>query len=441
MDTKEKLLLAALKVFSRLGYEGASVNDIAMELGLSKTAMYKYFKSKREVFDSILRRMEERDYENATQFSMPPELFSEMPEKYKNTDIESICADTTAMYFYWTEDEFASAFRRMLCIERFHSEDMEKLFQQYLGIGPIRYLEDVFRQYTAEPEKTAFRFYAPMLALIEIYDGAEDKDELKQRLSEHLSDFIRELDRETEAQEAPIAYPLSEKYASDEFMSMIMGPNPLKLAEELLTDSLIPKDAIVCDLGSGTGLTSVFMAKEYGYRVCAADLWSDPEENQKFFRSLGLTSEQIFPVKADAAALPFDKETFDAVVSVDSYNYFGRDRDYLGEKLLPFVKKGGYIYVAVPGMKKDCHDALPPELLLSWTPEQMEYMHDTAYWRSMIEDTEGIEILDVSEMRSNKEVWDDWLRQENPYSVGDRKSMEAGAGKYLNFIKLVVRKL
>ncbi len=31
-------------------------------------------------------------------------------------------------------------------------------------------------------------------------------------------------------------------------------------------------------------------------------------------------------------------------------------------------------------MKKECHDAVPPELLPSWTPAQLEYMHDTAYW-------------------------------------------------------------
>ena len=43
-------------------------------------------------------------------------------------------------------------------------------------------------------------------------------------------------------------------------------------------------------------------------------------------------------------------------------------------------------------------------------------------------------------MVSNEEVWADWLRQENPYAVGDRKSMGAGAGKYLNFVKIVLRK-
>ena len=174
-------------------------------------------------------------------------------------------------------------------------------------------------------------------------------------------------------------YPLNEKYSSPELMAKIMGPNPMKLEEELLTGHLIPAGSVVCDLGSGQGLTSVFLAKEYGFTVYAADLWSDPEENRRFFREMGLSDAEIIPVKADATDLPFEQEFFDAVFSTDSYNYFGRDPNYLDEKLLPFVKKGGYVYIAIPGMKQDCHDHLPPELLLSWTPEQLDYMHDAAY--------------------------------------------------------------
>ena len=235
-------------------------------------------------------------------------------------------------------------------------------------------------------------------------------------------------------------YPLSEKYSTPELMAKIMGPNPLKLEEELLDNHRIPAGATVCDLGSGQGLTSVFLAKEYGFRVYAVDLWSDPEENRRFFAEMGLTDEQIVPVKADAEVLPFDKEFFDAVVTTDSYNYFGRDPAYLDERLLPFVKPGGYIYIAIPGMKQDCHDNLPPELLLSWTPEQMDYMHDTAWWSDMVSECKGAEVLSVSEMVSNEEVWADWLKQENEYAIGDRKSMEAGGGKYLNFIKIILRK-
>ena len=235
-------------------------------------------------------------------------------------------------------------------------------------------------------------------------------------------------------------YIKSEKYNTPALQAKIMGPNPVKLEEELLLDHRIPDGALVCDLGSGQGLTSVFLAKEYGFTVYAADLWSDPEENRSFFDEMGLSREQIIPVKADATDLPFEKEFFDAVVSTDSYNYFGRDPSYLDEKLLPFVKSGGYLYIAVPGMKKDLHDALPPELLLSWTPEQLDYLHDVDYWREILGQCRGAEVLSLKEMESNEEVWADWLKQENEYALGDRKAMEAGGGKYLNFIALVLRK-
>ncbi len=138
--------------------------------------------------------------------------------------------------------------------------------------------------------------------------------------------------------------------------------------------------------------------------------------------------------------LPFEKAFFDAVISTDSYNYFGRDERYLDEKLLPFVKPGGYLYIAVPGMKKDCHDNLPKELLLSWTPEQLDYMHDVSYWTRIVGRCKGAEVIEVKQMKSNEEVWADWLAQDNEYAVGDRKSMEADGRKYLNFISIVLRK-
>ena len=96
---------------------------------------------------------------------------------------------------------------------------------------------------------------------------------------------------------------------------------------------------------------------------------------------------------------------FDAVVSTDSYNYFGRDETYLDEKLLPFVKCGGYVYIAIPGMVRDCHDSLPSELLLSWTPEQLDYMHDVSYWTDMVSKCRSAKVLTVEQIQSNEEVW------------------------------------
>lgn len=182
------------------------------------------------------------------------------------------------------------------------------------------------------------------------------------------------------------------------------------------------------------------MAKEYGFKVYATDLWSNPDENRKYFYSLGLDENSIVSIKADSTDLHFDKNFFDAVVSVDSYNYFGRDENYLDNKLLPFVKNEGYIYIAIPGVKNDCHDNLPKELLLSWTPEQLDYMHDIKYWENIFNKSNDSEIIKIEEMESNEEVWNDWLMQENEYAINDRKSLNAGAGKYLNFIKIVLQK-
>lgn len=236
-------------------------------------------------------------------------------------------------------------------------------------------------------------------------------------------------------------YPRSSRYDPQLVREKIMGPNPIKLQEELLQGHSIAPGAAVLDLGSGQGLTSVFLVKEYGFRVFAADLWSDPTDNKRFFDRMGLSTQQIIPLRADANQLPFAREFFDAVVSTDSYNYFGRDPQYLGERLLPFVKPGGLLYLAFPGMKQDCHDQLPPELLLSWTPEQLDYLHDVAYWRNLLCQTPGVEILEIREMESQEEVWNDWLACDNEYARSDRKAMEAGAGKYLNFIAVVLHRV
>ncbi|NLK38561.1 MAG: methyltransferase domain-containing protein [Epulopiscium sp.] len=236
-------------------------------------------------------------------------------------------------------------------------------------------------------------------------------------------------------------FPKSQKYNTPELLAKIMGPNPFKLQEEMLQNHKIPAGSTVCDLGSGQGLTSIMLVKEYGFKVYAADLWSEPQENRKYFDEMGLTDEQIIPVKVDATALPFEKEFFDAVVSTDSYNFWGRDPQYLDTKLLPFVKRGGYLYICVPGMKKDCHENLPKELLLSWTPEQLDYLHDIDYWREILSHSRDAEVISIYEMKGdNDEIWADWLNQENEFAMNDRKAMAAGGGKYLNFITFVLRK-
>ena len=235
-------------------------------------------------------------------------------------------------------------------------------------------------------------------------------------------------------------FPKTSHFDTELVRSKIMGPNTLKLCEELMSNADISAGSVVLDLGSGCGISSAMLAREYGFVTYAVDLWSNPTENMRFLESVGLTNREAIPVKADATALPFAHGFFDAVVSVDSYNYFGRDPKLLGDCLLPFIKDGGMLYLAIPGMVRDCHGSLPACLLKSWTPEQLDYMHDMAWWRRIFEQESDVEIVDMHEMECTEEAWADWIACDNEYALGDRAAIEAGALKYLNTIAVVLRK-
>ena len=69
-DTKESILLAALRLFAADGYEAVPVSAIAGELGITKGALYRHYTGKRDIFEHILARMEQRDAEQARAFSL-----------------------------------------------------------------------------------------------------------------------------------------------------------------------------------------------------------------------------------------------------------------------------------------------------------------------------------------------------------------------------------
>ena len=145
-DTKEKILLAALRLFAREGYEAVSVSDIAGELGITKGALYKHYKNKRDIFDSIVARMFQVDAERSRQYDVPEEQFDQSPAAYEDVSLENIRRFTLAQFAFWTEDEFASNFRKMLTLEQYRSAEMAELYGSCLVAGPVAYMEDIFRE-------------------------------------------------------------------------------------------------------------------------------------------------------------------------------------------------------------------------------------------------------------------------------------------------------
>ncbi len=218
----------------------------------------------------------------------------------------------------------------------------------------------------------------------------------------------------------------------------MMGPNAVTLLYETIEGLTLLPGMRVMDLGCGTGLTSMCLA-ESGATVFAVDLWITATENDRRFKQVS-PGRDIIPIHADATDLPFADEFFDAVVSVDSYHYFGRDAKYMDEKLAPLVKKGGVIAICVPGLKHELNGELPEEIKKSWSAKDMETMHSCEWWHGLLSESKLVDVLEVRETRSFETCWEDWLQCDNPYAIGDRAAMRAGAGKYLNFVLMICRR-
>ena len=123
---------------------------------MTKGALYRHYKSKRDIFDCIVQRMEQQDGEQATEYDMPQEDKEKTPEKYETVSLDDFVEYSKSMFEYWTEDDFASSFRKMLTIEQFRSEEMQNLYQQYLVSGPAEYVKDLFKNMEIKnPEETA----------------------------------------------------------------------------------------------------------------------------------------------------------------------------------------------------------------------------------------------------------------------------------------------
>ena len=201
-------------------------------------------------------------------------------------------------------------------------------------------------------------------------------------------------------------YPKTEKYDAKWIEENWMGPNPLQLLEELCGNLKLSQGMRVLDMGCGKGLTSIFLAKEFGVTVFANDLWIDAAENLQRFEEAGV-SGMVFPLHADAHALPYAKGFFDAVISIDSYHYFGADELYFPCTFSTLVKPGGQFGIAVPGLIQEYKSGYPETLESFWEGELFSF-HSAAWWRNLWEKTGIVEITSCYNITDPKTIWYPW---------------------------------
>lgn len=189
-NTKENILFAALSLFAQKGYEAVSTSEIAVEIGMSKAALYKHYKNKRDIFDNIVARMEEIDQERMKELAIPKGVSTEREEDVISV-VNKMIEYGRAQFDFWTKNAYAASFRKLLTLEQYRDEEAGRLYQKYFGSGPLGYLTDVLNSLGyEEAKKIALDFYGPMYFLYSLFDGASDKKAVSFLMEAHLREMF-----------------------------------------------------------------------------------------------------------------------------------------------------------------------------------------------------------------------------------------------------------
>jgi SAM-dependent methyltransferase len=246
------------------------------------------------------------------------------------------------------------------------------------------------------------------------------------------------------------AYPMTSAYEPGWVLQNSMGPIPLWLLEGLAPLLDLKPGQRVLDLGCGMAITSIFLAREFGVEVWAADLWIDAEQNCLRIDEAGL-SDRVHPIAAEAHRLPFEHGFFDAVVSIDAYNYFGTEIRYLSY-LAQFLREGGRIGVVVPGNAIDPDEPhavpLPADLadLADATGADWFCFRSAEWWRRHWSRTLCVDVEHAEMVAGGR---DDWLRQGEAVTAYNERAADflfnadllaSEAGQSLGFARVVARR-
>ncbi|TVR31331.1 MAG: methyltransferase domain-containing protein [Spirochaetaceae bacterium] len=243
-------------------------------------------------------------------------------------------------------------------------------------------------------------------------------------------------------------FPRSRHYDHDWMLDNQMGPNAVWLAEWLSNSLDLKPGMRLLDLGCGRAISSIFLAREYNVAVWAADLWIGPDNNWQRVQAAGV-AERVIPLRMEAHAIPFAAGFFDAVVSIDAYQYFGTDVLYLSY-LSRFVRPGGQLAVVVPGLMQPISDDPPPHLLQPQANGSCFWENDcwsflTAYeWLSRWRRCAAVCELSADTMPEGWRHWRDFERALELSGKGvfpsAAEALDRDRGAYIGLLRLRAQK-
>jgi len=237
-------------------------------------------------------------------------------------------------------------------------------------------------------------------------------------------------------------FPRSAKYDPEWVHKNEMGPNVLWMTEALTKDMQLKPGMRILDLGCGTAMSSIFLAKEFDVQVWATDLWIKATDNYERIKEAGL-DKQVFPIHAEARTMPFADNFFDAIVSMDSYHYFGTDVHYLEFYLLKLLKPGHQIGIVSPASPKRLPHPAPAHFGDEW-----HWMNTVEWWQELWRRTPDLELEFAELLPDGWDLWVQWHEflnacksRNRPDEINELDILKKDGGRHLGFVRMLARKI
>ncbi|MEA4921734.1 MAG: TetR/AcrR family transcriptional regulator [Eubacteriaceae bacterium] len=201
MNTKGRIAREALTLFSEKGYNGTTVKNIAEAVGIRDSSLYKHYKSKQDILDSIMAEIGKRMDEMSADFGLPAGDYSkETADFYEDVTEERLVDFSRKIFMFYLKDDLLSKFWRMGASEQFRSGQVSFMFRKFFYEDSIKYQTALFAEMVnrkifieADPEMVAVKFYAPVFFLLSKYSGcsrAKEKEALAV-LEKQVREFYR----------------------------------------------------------------------------------------------------------------------------------------------------------------------------------------------------------------------------------------------------------
>ena len=190
MTTKERILYAALDLFSEKGYDGVGVDLIAENAGLKGPSLYRHYKGKEDIFHSLIYMVESR-YEEG--FGLRNKR-GESPES-----MDELIENAMGRIQFTMYDDVIRKTRRILAMEQFRSERMAELTTRYHLENPQKMYANIFTDMMKKgvlkqdnPESLALEFVSPVSLLIHMYDRQPEREaEILEKIRKHFEHFAK----------------------------------------------------------------------------------------------------------------------------------------------------------------------------------------------------------------------------------------------------------